>query len=78
MDTVSLYALFYQSDRITIFDFEGYTIDSTQEVRTYKDATLNSLFDMKAIYKACRLKGLEFAHNLTIFAWPQICSYSWN
>jgi hypothetical protein len=69
MDAASLYALFCQKnedDQMTIFDFEGYAIDLTQKARTYKDATFNSLFDIKAIYNACRLKGLEFAHSLTI------------
>lgn len=49
-----------------IFDFEDYIINSTKKARTYKDATFNSLFDIKAIYMACRLKGLEFTHNLIV------------
>jgi hypothetical protein len=53
-----------EDDQMTIFDFEGYAINSTQRARKYKYTAFNSLFDIKAIYNVCRLKGLEFAYNL--------------
>jgi hypothetical protein len=55
-----------EDDQITIFGFENYIIDSTQKARTYKDAKFYLLFDIKAVYSVCRLKGLKLAHNLTI------------
>lgn len=68
IDAPSIYSILSQTkqDPITIFDFEGCVIGSTEEARARKDATFYSLFDLTIIRKICASRRLEFGHYITI------------
>ncbi|KAL0582306.1 hypothetical protein ABG067_007835, partial [Albugo candida] len=68
MNAVSLYQMMTRVDPVglQLFDYEQYPIQSEEDARRQKDATFNSIFDMKKIKDLCKsYGGLEFAHQVT-------------
>ncbi|KAI8364942.1 hypothetical protein BD560DRAFT_402520, partial [Blakeslea trispora] len=68
MNGESLYSLYcsHGQQKLRFFKYDGALSQRATDVYNYKDAVLNSFFDMASIQATCKQNKLIFAHNITV------------